>query len=375
MTLNERKKLGLVVNPIAGIGGKVGLKGSDGPDIVSRAVELGAAPVSPFRTIEALERITCMKDKIEIITYPHDMGENEARNCSFDPTVIGSITKNRTTSIDTKNAARDMLTHGVHLMLFAGGDGTARDICEVVSDRLVVLGIPAGVKIHSAVFAITPRAAGDLAALYLQGKDTNVREMEVMDIDEDAFRKNRISAKLFGYLKVPFERVMIQNPKAGDTVHEDLALDEIASEIVENMDTDCLYIVGPGTTTKPIMDKLGLKKTLLGVDVIANGKLVISDANESQLLKLVERRRTKIIVTVIGGQGFIFGRGNQQISPRVIRRVGKENILVVATPEKLASLHGSPLLVDTGERDVDEMLRGYIRVVTGYGKAAVYSIK
>jgi len=369
-----QKKLGLIVNPIAGMGGRVGLKGSDGQDILEKAMELGAVPTSPRRAIEALRIISSIKDIVEIITYPHEMGEDEARECGFEPKVIGSIEKGRTTAYDTLNAAREMLDLGVDLILFSGGDGTARDIYEAVRGEVPVLGIPAGVKIHSGVFAINPATAGDLAVKYLKGEQTVLRESEVMDIDERAYREDRLSARLYGYLMVPYEKTMVQSSKEGSGAQEESSLEAIAKEITDNILDDHLYIIGPGTTTRPITEKLGLKKTLLGVDVIRSGKMVAADANESRLLGLIEGAKAKIVVTVIGGQGFVFGRGNQQISPEVIRKVGKENIVIVATPGKLASLRGKPLLVDTGDAELDRELSGYYRVITGFGRRAVYRV-
>ena len=372
--MKPKKKLGLIVNPIAGMGGRVGLKGSDGPEILEKAIELGAVSTSPGRAVEALKRIAPIKDSIELITYPHEMGEDEAKECGFDPRVIGSIQRGKTTSDDTKAAAREMAESGVDLILFAGGDGTARDICAAIDGAVPVLGIPTGVKIHSGVFAINPSSAGDLAVMYLREGLAATREAEVMDIDEEAFREDRISARLYGYLTVPYEKNLVQSSKGGSPPQEELSLEAIARDIVEEMEEDVVYVIGPGTTTRPIAEALGLPKTLLGVDVVLDGRLVASDVNEAQLLELIEGRRAKIIVTAIGGQGFIFGRGNQQISPEVIKRVGKENIIVVATPGKLATLEGRPLLVDTGEMELDERLSGYIRVITGYSRRVVYKV-
>ena len=369
------KMLGLIVNPIAGMGGRVGLKGTDGQEILDRARTLGAVSTAPSRAVEALARITHLKDSIEIITYPQEMGEDEAREAGFDPTVIGDITPGNTTPVDTRAAASEMRGLGVDLILFAGGDGTARDIHAAVNGKVPVLGIPAGVKIQSGVFAINPARAGDIAARFMRGDLTTVQELEVMDIDEEAYRANRLSARLYGYLRVPYEEALVQGSKEATGGSEEISLEAIASEVVEGMEADTRYIIGPGTTTRPIAEELGIEKTLLGVDVVENGRLVASDVNEEALLKLIEGRRAKIIVTVIGGQGFIFGRGNQQISPEVIRRVGAENLIIVASPGKLAALKGRTLLVDTGDPEVDEMLSGYRKVVIGYARRSVYKVR
>ena len=367
------KRLGLIVNPVAGIGGRVGLKGSDGAEIQKKALELGAVPQSLNRAVQALERIKSVSD-LEVITYPGEMGEDAARECGFEPTVIGSIQPGETIPEDTRMAAREMLQLNVDLLLFAGGDGTARDIYNAVGEGIPVLGIPAGVKIHSAVFGTNPLNAGDLAALYLQGKVSNLREAEVMDIDEEAFRQGVVSAKLYGYLKIPFERRLVQSLKTPSSPGEQVAMAAIAADVVSKLEDGWLYIIGPGTTTRAITSRLGLDKTLIGVDVVAEGKLMAADMNESRLLELLEGRKAKIIVTPIGGQGYIFGRGNQQISPEVIKKVGRENIIVVSTTGKIHSLGGRPLRVDTGDREVDEMLSGHIRVTTGYNEQIIYRV-
>ena len=367
------KSLGLIVNPIAGIGGRVGLKGSDGAEIQKSALELGAVPQSQNRAIQALKRIEPLDD-LEVITYPGEMGEDTARGCVLKPTVIGSIKPGETTAEDTMNAAREMLRLNVNLLLFAGGDGTARDIYNAIGDSLPVLGIPAGVKIHSAVFGTNPLNAGDLAALYLQGKASNLREAEVMDIDEEAFRQGIVSAKLYGYLKVPFQRRLLQGLKTPSSSGEQAAMAAIAADIVSNMEDGWLYVIGPGTTTRAIIARLGLNKTLIGVDVVADGKLIATDVNEPQLLELLRGEKAKIIVTPIGGQGCIFGRGNQQISSRVIKEVSRDNVIVVSTTEKIHSLRGRPLWVDSGDPEVDGMLGGYVRVVTGYNERIIYKV-
>ncbi len=361
-----KKKLGLIVNPVAGVGGRVGLKGSDGEEILKKALELGATPESPKRAMDALERLAAIQNEIDVITYPHEMGEQEARDCGFKPQVIGSIQPGKTSAKDTIDAAKALAEKDVDLILFAGGDGTARNIYDAIgSTNIPVIGIPAGVKIHSAVYATNSRNAGEVALMYLQDKIKKIQDAEVMDIDEAAFREGRVTAKLYGYLKVPHEAKLVQGLKSGRTEGEEAALNSIADHVIENMEDDVIYVIGPGTTTRAVMQKLGLQNTLLGVDVILNKKVLANDVTESQLLDLIKGKKAKIVVTIIGGQGYIFGRGNQQISPRVLREVGKENIIVIAPQSKLSALGGNPLLIDTGDYEVNNMLSGYYRVVIG----------
>lgn len=367
-------KLGFIVNPIAGMGGKVGLKGTDGTEILQRARELGAEPEAPKKANKALEILTPLRDKLRIITCPGDMGENEAVAAGFVPTVIGDR-KDDTGPEDTEQAARHMLNLGVDLLLFAGGDGTARNIYNAIGAKMPALGIPAGVKIHSAVYANHPRSAGEVALKYLQGELETLREAEVMDIDEEAFRQGQVTAELYGYLQVPYERQLVQSLKAGRTEGEEAALDAVADRIIDEMELDVLYIIGPGTSTRPIMDKLDLPNTLLGVDLIKNRRLVASDVSEQEILRHLDGQQAKIIVTVIGGQGYIFGRGNQQLSAKVIQKVGKKNIRIIATKNKIVSLRGQPLLVDTGDDEVNAEFNDYMRVVTSYNEEMMYKVQ
>ncbi len=260
--------------------------------------------------------------------------------------------------------------------MFAGGDGTARDVYAAIDETLPVVGIPAGVKIHSAVYAVSPEAAGRLARDYLLGRTRDVILAEVMDIDEDAFRQGRVSARLYGYLRTPFGLRLLQGMKAASGVSEAAAQEAIAEEVVDRLKPGVLYVVGPGTTTRAIFQQLGLPKTLLGVDVMKDKQLVAQDVNARQLEALVaDAPQVFIIVTPIGGQGFLFGRGNQQISPPVLRRVGKQGLIVVATRTKIHGLGGRPLLVDSGDPQVDALFEGYIQVITGWREAIVYPIK
>lgn len=374
------RKLGLIVNPLAGIGGRVGLKGSDGKDIVERAFAMGAAAEAPAKASKALERLLSLKDKFQILTYPGSMGEDIARQLGYDPIVLGRLDGDRTTAADTERAAKDLWDAGVELILFAGGDGTARNVYNVIGNNLPVIGIPAGVKIHSAVYADTPAHAGDATALFLSGSGRiQMKEAEVMDIDEEAFRQDRLSARLYGYMTVPNVRNLMQSAKAGSVSTENESMMSIASHIVTNMEPDVCYFVGPGTTMRCVMDLLGLSNTLLGVDAVLNKELIGSDLNEADLLRLLDEMENrgipvKVIVTVIGGQGYVFGRGNQQLSHRVLRRIGKENIIIGATESKMIALGGKPLLVDTGDTSVNEQLSGYVKVITSMNRQMVYRV-
>jgi predicted polyphosphate/ATP-dependent NAD kinase len=367
------KTVGFFVNPIAGMGGAVGLKGTDGREILERAIILGAKPIAPRRAECFLSELGPVKEKIRLIVGAGKMGEDEARNCGFAFTVLGKR-KKETTAEDTVEVVKGIADVGANLLIFCGGDGTARDVLDAVDTNLSVLGVPTGVKMHSAVFAVGPQAAARIAMKFLWHK-LPLREAEVMDVDEEAFREGRLSAKLHGYMLTPYEPSLIQGAKMASPMTESELRNQAAVAIyfIENMKPDVVYIVGPGTTTRTIADLLDEKKTLLGVDLFCNKKLIVKDVNEKQILKKIKGKITQIIVTPIGGQGFIFGRGNQQISPAVIRQVGRDNIVVIATEDKMRKL--KKLRVDTGDPNLDDTLRGGVKVITGYKKERVMHVE
>jgi predicted polyphosphate/ATP-dependent NAD kinase len=359
------KTVGFIVNPIAGMGGAVGLKGTDGKAILKRATILGAKPIAPSRAESFLSELKPVKGRIRLIVGAGEMGEDEVKNCGFAFTVLGKRRK-ETTAEDTIKVAMRIKEAGADLLIFCGGDGTARDILNAIDTNLPVLGVPTGVKMHSAVFAVGPMAAARIAMEFLW-EELPLREAEIMDVDEEAFREGRVSAELYGYLLTPYEPNLIQGVKIASPITESEMRNQaaIAIYIIENMKPNVVYIIGPGTTTRTIGDLLDTKKTLLGVDLFCNKKLVAKDVNEKQILEKINGKTAQIIVTPIGGQGFIFGRGNQQISPEVIRQVGLDNILVVATENKLRSLKN--IRVDTGDPSLDDTLRGHpLKVITDY---------
>ncbi|WP_300317264.1 ATP-NAD kinase family protein [Idiomarina sp.] len=367
MTVVNRLTVGLVVNPYAGIGGAIALKGSDGADIREKALKAGAERKAMQRAETALKILQNYQKQLDFVTCGGEMGANVLKSLGFSYQTVFNPNTQETSSDDTKQAVKAIIDKNVDILLFAGGDGTARDVYSVVPDNQLVLGIPAGVKIHSGVYAISPTAAGRVIEKILKGELSSIHESDVMDIDESAFREGIVKARRYGEMSVPAELEYVQAVKMGGKESDELVLDDIAAEVIERVD-DELLVMGSGSTVAAIMEDMGLENTLLGVDLVQNETLVKSDVTEKELFEAVSNapNSVKLIITLIGGQGHLFGRGNQQLSPRVIRAIGKDNIWVVATKAKLKSLNNQPLRVDTGDCELDNELSGTIRVITGY---------
>ncbi|MBS1251367.1 MAG: hypothetical protein MAG451_00400 [Anaerolineales bacterium] len=350
--MTRKKRIGVVVNPIAGMGGRVGLKGTDGK--VAEARALGAEPRSPDRAVEALKSLHrhIADSKIELFAFGGQMGAGEAREAGFEPHIVGEPAQTASTAEDTREAVRRFTEAGVDLILFVGGDGTAVDVVgtlEEMDSQTPILGVPAGVKTYSSVFAVRPSEAGRIAANF-----DRVEQREINDLDEAAYRAGEVRAELRGVAKVPVDEAL-QSSKtlSGDGV------EGIAAGFCDNIESGVTYILCPGSTVGAIKQALGFTGSALGVDIWRDGNAVAKDANEKRILAQLGKRNV-IVVSPIGGQGFIFGRGNQQVSPAVIRRC---EVTVVASREKLNGL--GVLRVDTGDEAVDEALRGWVKVRIG----------
>ena len=369
-------KLGIIINPYAGLGGSVGLKGSDGEQIRREALALGAEPRAQIRMSRALSVLSPKREQILVYCFARDMGENVARQLGFTAQVIGEAMHEPTQPEDTCAAAHALMREKVDLILFAGGDGTARLIADVIGIHQPVLGVPSGVKMHSGVYAIAPEAAGEIIAQLLDHQLVTIAERDVKDIDEDAFRQGQVRAKYYGSLLVPEDSQRLQQVKNAGMERDELAQADVAQTLIEQLDDETLYIVGPGSTTQVFLQELGLDGTLLGVDLLLNRQLIERDLNAQQIEQYLLQHSgpVKIVITTIGGQGHILGRGNQQLTPTILRRVGKENILVIAARGKILSLQGRPLLVDTNDPELDSQFLGYHPVIVGYRETIMYPI-
>jgi predicted polyphosphate/ATP-dependent NAD kinase len=374
---NFMMTVGFLINPIAGMGGKVGLKGTDGIEILEKAKEFGAEPIAQIRAEETLKLIYEMKHEVNWLTASGKMGEDVLREVGYgDELEVIHDPPDSTTAKDTELVCQKFKEKNVDLILFCAGDGTARDIYNIIKKDIPILGIPSGVKMFSSVFGVNPKACAELLSGFIKGI-YNTTEAEILDIDEEQYRKGVLSSKLFGYALTPYESTLVQASKSiysGED--EESSKSEIAKYVVELIEEekDTTFILGAGSTIEAIGKELGIEKTLLGIDIVKNGKLIAKDVNEGKLLEILgEGGKARIIVGVIGAQGFVFGRGNQQVSPEVIKKVGVENIMIVATPHKMSQ---TPVLrVDTGDGHLDGLLAGFHKIIVGYHEMRIGKVE
>jgi predicted polyphosphate/ATP-dependent NAD kinase len=354
------KRIGLIVNPVAGMGGSVGLKGTDGN--VEEARRRGAVPHAMERAKIALALLAKSTD-LTFVTCSGAMGEDTLKEAGITGYQALYRFTGESSSADTKKAVRTFLESGVDLVLFCGGDGTARDVFDITGSDVPLLGIPAGVKMYSAVFAVDPASTADLVLAFDR---QNLRDAEVLDVDENAYRAGHLKTTLYGIARTPVLAGKIQVAKqVYEEQDEERAKVAIAQFIDEIMLSGTLYIIGAGTTTEAITRRLAIKKTLLGVDAIRDRKRVAADCDEKTLLSLADKfPDTRIIISPIGAQGFILGRGNQQISASLVRKIGIKKLIVIATPHKLAQI--PYLYIDSGDAALDREFGDSIQVISGY---------
>lgn len=374
--LNRSFRLGLIVNPYAGIGGALALKGSDGKDIREKALANGGEQLAMHKTTIALNECAEVFSKINVFTGSGDMGENIATALGLKTQIVYQ-SEGQTELEDTISLARALVKEGIDLLLFAGGDGTARNIAKAINNRIPVLGVPAGCKIHSGVYAISPKAAGRVLLKVINGELLSLHQAEVRDIDETLFRQGKVVSKYYAEMKVPNELAYIQAVKMGGKESDELLLDDISDYIIEIMEDlpKTTFVMGSGSTIDAIMNRANLPNTLLGVDVVKGGQVIQKDVTAIELIALTKDMPTKLVATVIGGQGHIFGRGNQQLSAQFIRQISKQNIILVATKAKLQNLGNRGLITDSGDDSLDNDLAGPISVITGYRDQVLYFVR
>ena len=373
-------KIGFLINPIAGMGGKVGLKGTDG--VLEEAIKRGATPIAQKKAEETIKEYITKYSKnqdIQWYTCSGLMGYTILDKLGISNIkIVYTYKDDRTRSEDTKKACKKLLEEKIDLILFCGGDGTARDIYAIVKDKIPILGIPSGVKMHSAVFGINTTASAKILNEFINQRLT-VGDAEIMDLDEERYRRGDWNIKLFGIAKGIVEPTYVQVGKSTfESVSDDEIKDELTDHIEEEMNNNpsFLFLFGSGGTIEHIADKMNLSNTLLGIDAIYKNKTISEDLNEKQILKLFEKYpKRKLVLSPIGAQGFILGRGNLQLSPQVIKKIGIDNIIVVSTPAKLAA---TPVLrVDTGDKKLDKMFaeKEFMMVVVGYRFSRVVKIQ
>ena len=372
-------KVGFLINPIAGMGGAVGLKGTDGP-LYLEALRRGARPEAHLRALRFLKR--CLeiglfnsKDVTFIVAngvmgckYFIELGISED---SFK--CLGIPKRDSTTSDDTKACVREFIKYGVDVIVFVGGDGTARDIIEVTKGEVPLIGVPAGVKMYSACFAVSPESAADLLNLFIKNQ-ASINYVDIVDVDEySIFASDRLRLRTYGKSLAISHKYLVTSSKElirGDEVDKEGIAEYFIEEYFRH---DVPYILGPGSTVKYIADKLGVPKTLLGFDAVLGKRLIGKDLSEKDILYIISNYGIPyVVLSVIGGQGFIIGRGNKQLTARVLRIIGKNRIIVVATKAKL--LHHKYLLIETGDIELDEKLSGYWRVITGYREETIVRV-
>ena len=359
------RRIGMIVNPDAGLGGRLGFKGSDGRAEEARAA--GAEDRAGPRMRQTLERCQNRLEGVEILTCSGRMGSDWMQ---MEHTVVFE-TPEQTSAETTQQAVGTLCEAGIELLLYAGGDGTTRDIIEALSNPdLPVIGVPGGVKMHSGCFAASPNAAAEVLIAWLEG-DLLLARTEVMDLDEEVYREGRWSVRMYGEAMMPASPRWMQGAKMRvEASEEDEVVEALGDHIREVLveDSERLIIWGSGGTLRTIAENLGFSPTLLGIDATVGENQVGTDLNEASLLELIAQHQgdCTLLVSPMGGQGFLLGRGNLQLSPDVLREIGIDDVLGVVTPSKMLTV--SQLRIDTGDAELDAQFqeKKYLKVLQGY---------
>ena len=363
-------RLAVVVNPDAGLGGKLGFKGSDGRAAEARAA--GAQDRAGPRMRICLEKLAELaREPIEILAWDGRMGGD------WIPGEYTSTGKTPETT-DATSTSEFIKAHSPDLFLYAGGDGTTRDIVEALGERETPLvGVPGGVKMHSGCFATTPKAAAEVVWSFFTG-DLMVARTEVMDLDEEVYRKGEWKVRMYGEAFTPASPRWMQGAKEQvQRESEEETLEAMSSHVANLVEEnpDLMLVWGSGGTLRQMCKQNGHESTLLGIDIQHAGKMY-NDLNENGLLEIINQHQgeIKLLLSPMGGQGFLIGRGNLQLSPDVLRAIGTDNILGIATPAKLLGLN--ELRIDTGDEDLDAEIRGkkYLKVLQGYRTTRVIRV-
>ncbi len=347
-------RIGFLINPIAGMGGRVGLHGTDG-DLATRAIERGATSHSRKRARITLAELSSVSN-IEFLTPRGAMGGELLVELQNEKTYLPHVSLtdftpgSDTSSEDTRSVISEFQSENVDLILFAGGDGTARDIFNVVGDRIPMLGIPSGVKMRSGVFGLHPGDVAEILKRLVAQEKPQYSTAEILDLGIGS--TDYSASEFFGVARTPSAPDLIQRSKSSHSSTSETGLKELAIHYANNLKQETLYLFGPGGTTQLILQAAQPDQRFdaAGVHALFNGDVVGSDLGEDAILELLDRyANVQLVVGVIGGQGYLFGRGNQQLSAAVIDRIGWDRIFIIASSAKLLELMPVQLHVDFTE--------------------------
>ena len=375
-------RLGLLVNPDAGLGGRLGLKGSDGQAEIARSK--GAQDRSGPRMRAMLDHlITISKKNLDGIQWyvsKGRMGTDWISPAISSLEVIHSSSSS-TDANDTSQLVGSMIGSDIDLLVYAGGDGTTRDVVAALSEygrpELPIIGVPTGVKMHSGCFASSPKAAAEVLSAWLEG-DLLLSSTEVLDLDEDLYRQGKWIVRLYAEAITPASPRWMQGSKMRvEASGEEEIIQGLADHVRETLIGDRMMIVwGSGGTLRTIGGILGFDLSTLGIDITVGGNIIGSDLNENEILSALKEHQgdVMLLLSPMGGQGFLIGRGNLQLSPDVLRIIGVNRVLGIVTPAKMLTLRS--LRIETGDSEMDKRFsdKKYLKVLQGYRTTRVLKV-